>query len=531
MQLECPQCHHNNNKYYYNQEKGVGYCFHCSYSGRNTSLNTPSSDDHTRPSPVLNQAYVEAAQSALLASRPALSYLMNDRGLKLQTIKHFQLGYEPEIWLPGKGGGQYCVQDAIVIPHLDMDNKVVGIKYRFIDKDKDPKCITPLGSKMQLYNGRVLLSTQFPWCIIAEGEIDCMTLFQVASQLPATAVPGMTTFKERWLKWFDRFEKIYIAFDREDAADERAEELAKKLKDYRCYRLRVPEGVKDINEMYNKLPHDKALTVWRQLMREAPCIGQPLIKETKEYTQEIKDHYFGSGGESISTGFDALDTAMGGLLPGRVYLLKGNTGLGKTSFALHMLLNVAEGKRGKVLIGSFEMKVAEEMMLKVLSKLLGWDLNSRGDKLSPAQIEKLIEGVGSFIPISWINRHDKLRLGELYDAVKIKYTDGFRFLLLDHAQFMMNLGKEDAVYSETAKVSKFIKRLTNDFPELTILLITELNSQEGTFGGKSLEYDSDVVLSYYGTGLEVQKHRVDSRHKGRKVQIRWDQEKCRYTVF
>ena len=803
--------------------------------------------------------------------------MLNDRGLKLESIKHFRLGYEPvsTFYAP-----------AIVIPHLDMDGKVCGIKYRHLSPDIDPKYIYVKGSRPFIYNAPVLLTTRFPWVIITEGEIDCISLRQLATQLPAIGFPGMKFWKDRWLKWFERFERIYIAFDQGDQASEEAEKLAKILKDYRCYRVLPPSGVKDINELLTTASQEKGLRIWKQLMREAKCVGVPLIKETREYTQEVKEAFFGAEAKVQSTGFPALDSVTGGLLPGRVYLLKGNTGLGKalkntekvrgltswyeigtievgtkvmgvdgkpykvtgvypqglrdmyiitfgdgskiscdgdhlwtvyqwkqnnkkipcrwkelvtkstiallqdykrcynrarywvpplepmqfeekvlpippytlgvllgdgclvkgtprvstkdkelldylradgidinpvgrvnkgraiydvycrglmdriralglegtrsstkfiprlyleaslqqrvallqglmdtdgyaspkqgvkrnsgseycsisehlvkdmaelvkslggychtssrqpsythkgkklkgqkayrcritfpeklkervkpfrlsrkkdifqylnryeglpicdikkedkkaeatcitttapdklfittgyipthnTTFVLHILLNAAQAG-GKVLIGSFEMKVGKEMILKVLGKLMGRNFEKYKDLITETQVDRMITSVSDFLPVSWINRHDHLRMGELYDAVKIKYQVGYRFLLLDHAQFMMGLGKEEAVYSETAKISRFIKRLTNDFPELTIWLITELNSQEGTFGGKSLEYDSDVVLSYYGTGLECEKHRVDSGFKGKKVQIRWNGERCAYTVF
>lgn len=515
VQTTCPQCRHPGRKYYYNQEKQIGYCFHCSYAG---GAQVAPSASYAPPAPsVLNAAYVRRSQAHLIDHRPALHYLLNERALKLEAVHHFKLGYDPD-------------RGAIVIPHMDPDGKVVGIKYRYLDPDASPKYIYASGSRSCIYNLPILISTPYPWCVLTEGELDCVSIFQLAANLPVVAIPGMNTFKDRWLKWFERFERIYIAFDNEDAADERAEQLAVKLKDYRCYRLKLPPGIKDVNQLVTTATHAKVLPIWKQLLKEAQCIGQPLIKETAEYIPAVIDNYTGVGQASTSTGYPALDEAMGGLRPGRVYLLKGESKLGKTTFCLHILLNVAQAG-GKVLLGSFEMKVAEEMIYKVASKMMGFDLAQRGRVLTPANLERVMQGISATLPVSWINRHDRIRMTELYDAVKIKYQEGYRYLLLDHAQFMMNLGREDAVYSETAKLSRYFKRLTNDFPHLTILLITELNSQDGTFGGKSLEYDSDVLLKYYGTGLEVERSRIDSQCNGRKVQIRWDAERCRYTVF
>ncbi len=468
----------------------------------------------------MSEEYVSRCHEELYSSKnkDALTYLMVTRAFKPETIKAYRFGYDVD-------------KLAIVIPrYSDTGKKLNGVKFRHLHPACPSKYTYAKGSRASLYNSHSMKDPVVPEIVITEGEFDCASVFQYASRVPVVATPGMNTFKDSWIKSFEPFRKIYIAFDNEDSANERAVALAEKLKSYRCYRVVLPEGIKDINELVVKTGEATA-RVWNQLLEDARCLGVPLIKETDEYKNEAVNSYLEGEEMTVSTGHPALDKCFGGFQPGRVYLIKGNTKIGKTTFVLDMLMNAAQ-KGNKVLLGSFEMKPAQEMIVKIVSKLLGKDIEEE-PRLNKEQLIRAIDYIHHLGTVSWINRYDHVKLSELYDAVKIKYEDGFRLLMLDHAQFLMNLGsdKDGAVFTQTARVSKFIKKLTNDFPKLTIIAITELNNNEGTMGGKTLEYDSDAVLNYYGSGLTCEKHRLGGgKYKDKSVQIRWNRTTCSYTV-
>ncbi len=530
LQLTCPRCQDPNPKYYFNPDKGVGYCFHCQYSGGPQPNDVGPGSTFT-PQPTLAPTLAdivdlsESYAARMVANlhspigRDALSYLMVDRGFKPQTIQAYEWGYDPD-------------KVAIVLPRRNKEGRLVGIKYRHLHPEAPSRYTSIAGSKATLYNLQCLQDDRpsMDEVVLTEGEFDCASVYQYASRVPVLAVPGMNTFKDSWFKLFENFKKIYIAFDAEESADERAEALATKLKAYRCYRVRLPDGFKDINELVVRTG-DKTPMVWNELLAQARCLGVPLTKDTNEYTEEALESYLGSDQKTISTGYPKLDECFGGFAPGRVYLVKGNTKLGKTTFALDLLVNAAQ-QGHKVILGSFEMKPAQEMLVKIISKMMGRDL-TQPPKLDARSFRRAIELIHSWGTLTWINRHDYVRLGELRDAVKSKYEEGYRVLLLDHVQFLMNLGsdKEGAVFSQTARVSKFIKKFTNDFPELVVVAITELNNAEGTMGGKSLEYDSDVVLNYYGTGLTCERHRLHAKYRNKNVRINWHPLTHSYSVL
>lgn len=523
--LICPQCQNPTPKFYYNLGKRVGHCKHCDWAGPHPAMQVPPAAPIYQ-SPVepdrdrLTPAYVAACEANLWTNKykDALTYLLVTRGFKTETIKHYHWGYD-------------AYQHAITIPRYDDQGGVVGVKYRHMHPDAPQRYTSARGSRSTLYNRESLEGSLVPEVIITEGEFDTAAVYQSMTRVPVVGCPGMGTFKDQWIKSFDDFTKIYIAFDHEESADERAIQLADKLKSHRCYRLKLPDKIKDLNQLLVQAGNSTP-GILTQLMQEAKCIGSPLTKETHEYIDEAVKSYNEGDKLQISTGYPALDWCFGGFAPGRVYLVKGNTKLGKTTFLMDLIINMAT-KDHKCIIGSFEMKPAQEMLLKIVSKLLGKDIEAP-PRLDPAQFRRALDLVSSWPTLTWVNRHDHVRLGELYDAVKSKYAEGFRILLLDHIQFLMNLGsdKEGAVFSQTARVSKFVKKLTNDFPELVIIAITELNANEGTMGGKSLEYDGDVILKYYGTGLTCEHHRMGAgKYRDRTVQIRWHPETYSYSVW
>lgn len=152
------------------------------------------------------------------------------KGLNPRVIDDFGLG-----WHERRG--------AISIPYWD-NGRCVSIQYRYPDGSKNQET----GGKRVLYNVDFLRGAKY--VVLAEGESDThrwySELYDAGLPIDVGGVPGAQSGNRRWELWsLDLLwaEKVWIAFDADEAGDKGAEQAIKALGD-KAVRLR-PEGGKD----------------------------------------------------------------------------------------------------------------------------------------------------------------------------------------------------------------------------------------------------------------------------------------------
>lgn len=154
----------------------------------------------------------------------ALDYLLQKRGLSLETVKKFKLGiatgdlmnhlllrgfhkenieYTGLVWDSGK---DFFEKGTITIPYFDQGN-CVQIRGR-VDNDR-AKYKTPPRQPKLLYNTDVLLESDE--IFLTEGELDALVLQELGFH--AVSVPGANQFTNEWAAFFQETRKVYVIFD------------------------------------------------------------------------------------------------------------------------------------------------------------------------------------------------------------------------------------------------------------------------------------------------------------------------------
>ncbi len=196
----------------------------------------------------------EAAVLYHNALPPAVREYLRGRTLTDETIDQHLIGFcdgkaafqSPkealiETGLMYENGGQYF-EGFITFPHL-AGGRVVYLSGRGWPEKahkKLPKEKTPL---LHLYNEDALRN---PQVIVAEGEIDTLTLLQ--NGFNACGVLGANSFKEEWAERFVEAEKVYVSFDGDDAGREGNKRIA-TLIGPQARMMNMPEG-EDINDYF-----------------------------------------------------------------------------------------------------------------------------------------------------------------------------------------------------------------------------------------------------------------------------------------
>ena len=241
----------------------------------------------------------------------AVSYL-EQRGLKnSEMIDHFKIGYSnrtlglrlPEsnrkegaairerltkIGIYRKTGHEHC-SGSIVFPILDENNQVVGAYARKIRDDLRPGTAYHLylpGPHKGVFNIQALRFSKE--VILCEAIIDAMTFWNAGFR-NVTASYGVGGFTSDHLEAFKKYgiEKVFIAYDRDNAGDTAADELSKKLigEGFECFRVQFPRNM-DANEYGLKMqPASKAFDL---VLKNAVWIGKGKRVTSEPSQQEPK---------------------------------------------------------------------------------------------------------------------------------------------------------------------------------------------------------------------------------------------------
>jgi archaellum biogenesis ATPase FlaH len=265
----------------------------------------------------------------LLKNDGAMSYLVSERGLSNETIRHFQLGYSVE-------------KNAIAIPifkKIEGKDELINIKYRYLQPDK-AKYSSERGCETWIYNEEGLHKGMGKSVLIVEGEFDLMSAWQVGIRSIISPASGKDSYG-MWIELLDNIPKVFIAYDNDDAGKTTAIKMAERIGVDKCFEVPYPVGIKDANEYF------KAHT--RENFNELLKLSKPYYKYQFTGIGDIINKLRNGKKECIETDF-IPKVEMGS---DWLVTVSGRTNSGKTTF----ILNVANDftKKGKaVLVMPFE---------------------------------------------------------------------------------------------------------------------------------------------------------------------------------
>lgn len=162
---------------------------------------------------------------------------LQDRGLPAGMADRAGIG------LVGKPlDGDERFKGWLSIPYLDADGHCVGVRFRNLQPDGDPRYSMRAGDHTVLYNMQALDSFDEE-IHLCEGEIDTLSL--ASCGLQAVGVPGVNN----WRPWFARLldcRRLYVWGDGDSAGDGLFETVCEMVSD--CVRVHVPRGM-DVNSV------------------------------------------------------------------------------------------------------------------------------------------------------------------------------------------------------------------------------------------------------------------------------------------
>lgn len=290
------------------------------------------------------------------AGKKALSYLTEERNIKPQVIKTYQLGYAPKNgrdltgYLLSKKGykkedilevglGFYkngrlndFFTDRIIFPLIDHRDNVVGFSARALSDTQMPKYVNTRETLIY-HKGSHLFGIHVAKAeikkankvLVMEGEFDVISAFQEGFGY-AVAIKG-TALTENQVKVLARFtNQIALCFDKDTAGEEALMRSIPILEKQECTITVVPyENGKDPHESIhnNAVAFKKAvkneISVYEYILAKALSETNPVTSEGKRIISSkilpffvgiqneiVKEHFLKRLSESLDTSYESI---------------------------------------------------------------------------------------------------------------------------------------------------------------------------------------------------------------------------------
>lgn len=242
------------------------------------------------------------------------------------------------------------------------------------------------------------------------------------------------------------------------------------------------------------------------------------LRDPSEYLKNVIEgveliHKVGRAPDAIKTGFTDLDRIIGGLRGGGLYVLGGRSGMGKSSIALQIAMNIVKSEQAiPVHLFSLEM-TGEEIMQKVISLESGISVKlQQNGPIGHDTMSNLIDCADNIgrLPL-YIDDTPGLTVAALRRRLRQKTKPGMLgVVVVDYLQMLSaaegTRGRENREQA-VAQITRDLKALAKEM-KMPVLVLAQLSRAVEQREDKrpylsdlresgSIEQDADVVMFIY----------------------------------
>ena len=436
----CPSCGSSDALARYTD--GHGHCFSCLYYEHG---------DDTAPSTITK------THTSLMDFTGDFVPLKG-RNLREDTLKKFNVRYDHDT-------------KTIRFPYYSQAGQLVGFKSRDTDKD----------FRWTGKNEDHALFGQQLWgrgkeIVITEGELDCLSVFQIRPSWPVVSLPngaaGAKKALQHQLKWLMGFESIILFFDSDEPGQQAAQDCASLFPHDKLFIARL-DSYKDANEAL--IAKDYEAITSTVLWNRKPYSPKTVIDGRDLFSLATRPLH----GRDADWPFTALDRITSGLRKGELVTVTSGSGVGKSTFCgeiAQALVDQGE-KVGYIALEESLQRTALRLMsikankpLHLNNELPEKDLKDAFDaSLGTGQVY-LRDGFGSVDPDSILS-----------DCRFMALAKEVGWIILDHLSILMS-GNES--HDERKLIDVTMTKLRSFVEETGIgmLLISHLKRPQGDKG-------------------------------------------------
>ncbi len=211
----------------------------------------------------------------------------------------------------------------------------------------------------------------------------------------------------------------------------------------------------------------------------------------------------------LPTGYTDLDNKLAGMQDSNLIVLAARPGIGKTTLALNIALNVA--MKEKKAVGFFSLEMSKEELVDRLlvghADIDAWKLKT--GRLSDEDYKKLTDAMGELAdaPIFIDDTPGASILEMRTKARKLKIEKDVKLLVVDYLQLADAGRRFDSRVTEVSMISQGLKNLAREL-KIPVIAISQLSRAVEQRGSKkpqlsdlresgSIEQDADIVAFLY----------------------------------
>jgi twinkle protein len=331
VKCKCPECPPDRgNKTDYslsvNIDKKVWNCHYCQWKG---GLTTGENE--------VKKFYKKPVFTPETPNEKMCTWFLKYRGIERKTLERFCISpIQKYIHKAGK------VVDCIAFPYI-KNTEIVNIKsrYDYLEEGQHKKTFT-LEAEAELTFYNIDAIQDVTHCVIVEGEVDCLAVWQATGQ-PCVSVPNGASkgdqkleYLENAYQYFNNKTMIVLATDNDAPGLALREELARRLGKDRCYFVEYPADCKDMNEVLLKHGPEYMDEMF-QALHTFPMEGVITFESVEAEFDHYYEHGYPTGCGIGLPEFDNLLTFRGG----EVTTLTGIPGHGKSEWLDEVLVRLA----------------------------------------------------------------------------------------------------------------------------------------------------------------------------------------------
>lgn len=406
-------------------------------------------------------------------------------------------------YLPWRGITKETMKFFEVKSKINAEGEPIGIKFpypnnaakiRNLETDKSSRQFYTEGNvnKAGLFGYNKFSIGGAKYVTITEGELDALSLWQVLSsngnspvcsvQSASTAARDAATCRS----WLNSYERIYLAFDNDEAGREATRAVAKLFDYNKIYVVKFTKR-KDANDYLVAGESDELKKIWWNAKKYLP---ETVISSFHEFEKILKEPLK----QSVSYPFPTLNHMTYGIRTGESVLLTAQEGVGKTeimhSIEYHLL------KETKDAVAAIYLEEPKRRHLQALAGIeLRQPVHLPGCSAEPDQVAAALAAV--------VSDDDRLHLyshfgsndpEDLLDTIRFLVTArSCKYVLLDHITMVVSgLAGEDerrALDYISTRLEMMVKEL-----DFSLIFVSHVNDNGQTRGSRNIAKIADIRI-------------------------------------
>lgn len=400
-------------------------------------------------------------------------------------------------YLPYRGISADTMRHFEVLTKINSEGKPVSMGFKYPNGAYKIRTLEKKGfyskgeiGKAHLYGRDKFSASPRRTITITEGELDALSLYEVL-RTPVVSVKSASTAgtdagMER--SWLNEYERIYLAFDGDEAGRRAAAAVARLFDPNKVYQLRFPGGArKDANDYLRFGERDELAQLWYNAKRYLP---EQIVSDFAEFEKIINE----VPKQGVNYPWPTLNYMTYGIRTGESVLVTAPEGVGKTEVMhaiLHNLLTETDAPVGSIFL--------EEPKKRLLQAIAGIDLQRPvhlpDSGVSDAETLQALRRVVQVDDRLHVYSHFGSDDPEvILDTIRFLVSARLcRYILLDHITMVVSgLGGDNerrALDYLSTRLEMMVKEL-----DFALIVVSHVNDDGLTRGSRNISKVADIRI-------------------------------------